>query len=447
MVDSVGAKGFYNWIVEPDSDNTTFNARKIKQNTEQVTNYSDPLVMFKDINTDLVNGAGKKGGRIGVRNGTYLLSPLTTDVVGLQFGHSTTQTGATIIIEGETRDGVIFKENTAQTDSAASFIGTICNLEVRNLTIDVNSKGATQNITCLRALADGHGSPLGFMNAFNCKFTNHTGFGFRMGESENWRSCIVQDCEFIQSADSQDQCSIHPQVFGLIDGNYLNTTSTLNSSITPGQGQNIEICNNTIVRTTADIFSGISLEPFSGTSANYYIHDNILNTAALRVGQSGAWVGTIRNVTIDNNTVSGGEIQIFGPTSGAYDTQIKNIWLTNNKHLYPAQAGIIVNHVADFVVVKNNTVIDSNINLTDPASTSNTGLMRLANSTHVVAEDNTLYMGVTSPDNAWYSNYGIRLENLINSKVQNNRIINATTANSSYQSSGTHTGSKISQTV
>src|SRR5207344_672304 len=137
MVDLSGTKSIYNWIVEPDSDNTTWNARRIKNEKETVTNYSSVATMISDINTDLTNGSGKSGGCVGIRNGTYNISICTSSAVAIAFGHSTTQTGATIILEGESRDGVVIK-NLTNFNGGCDFINTICNLEVRNLTIDCN---------------------------------------------------------------------------------------------------------------------------------------------------------------------------------------------------------------------------------------------------------------------------------------------------------------------
>jgi len=70
--------------------------------------------------------------------------------------------------------------------------------------------------------------------------------------------------------------------------------------------------------------------------------------------------------------------------------------------------------------------------------------MRLANTGKVICEYNTLFMGVTSPENANYSSHGIRYENLSNFVIQRNRILNTTLApNPPYVSAGTHTGTKI----
>jgi hypothetical protein len=52
-------------------------------------------------------------------------------------------------------------------------------------------------------------------------------------------------------------------------------------------------------------------------------------------------------------------------------------------------------------------------------------------------------MGVKSPDDANFSPYGIRYQDSTNLTLRNNSIINRTTANSSYEASGSHTGSVL----
>ncbi len=52
-------------------------------------------------------------------------------------------------------------------------------------------------------------------------------------------------------------------------------------------------------------------------------------------------------------------------------------------------------------------------------------------------------MGVVSPADADFSPQGIRYVDLVNPTIRNNRILNRTVANNSYESIGSHTGSAL----
>jgi len=97
--------------------------------------------------------------------------------------------------------------------------------------------------------------------------------------------------------------------------------------------------------------------------------------------------------------------------------------------------------VGGFNTIRNNLIKNSNISL--DVNVSSKGLIRLVRCTDTICENNSLYMGVKSPEDAKFSPYGIKYISMVNPTIRNNMTVNRTPANSSYIDKGGHTGNIV----
>jgi hypothetical protein len=453
MVDSTGAKSLYAYIVEPDST-SGYNCRMIRQGTETLTNYSNATTMFQDI-SDFLSTIG--GGRVGIRNGLYLIDGSEIYIPGegvqnalLQWGNPGSATNPVdIILEGETREGVIIRNTYTPPSLETDFFGAFCSLELRNITLDNDALGNLNGGTAVNILRAREGTDgKRILRANNCEFIDHTGYGFRVPSNRvitpSFLGSEATNNIFRRTCTGDDMCRCHPDGWGKTIGNYFDTrvagVSSDGQCITGGTSINMQISDNVIERSPEDIRNGISLEPFSGNCKNVLIHDNIVNYGIVKVGQD-TWAGTAKNILIRDNIVTGGQIRLKGPTSGDYSTELMHAVIKGNTLIDSPQYGIRVNNTAGICEVRNNLVINSNGEL--DAGTNNS-CIHLDHCLNMICENNTIYMGLRYPPDVKFSPAGIKYTFMVSSKIQGNRIFNLTTTpNPNYVNGGGHSGTNI----
>jgi hypothetical protein len=432
---SVYAKRLPTYICEPTNEwagTSGYEARKIYRNTETVTHYSSAATMFQAIGNDLGLSPGI-GGAVHLKNGLYIIdSNLGTSYI---IDWSSSAYGAAVQIDliGENRDNVVIRNAVTATDD--KMFGFHCDTRVENITFDGNGVGtivATLLITGLGRTA--------YVN--NCKFIKNTGFGLQTFDTDAniVTNNVFEDSRTIDyGAGKDDQCGLAIKKYGIVQNNYFDRvtgTDRDDSCLTFGACINTDISGNIIKNSAGPFNHGISLEPFSDNYANINIHDNYLENAMLSVGGSGAFTPTFRNIKVHDNILVGGPLRIIGPDSGDYSTQMKDITVENNTVYNSYEVGIEARNIAGFTTVRNNVVKNSNISLN--ASSFRYPAIYLNIGTDIVCERNNILMENNA--NALFSPSGIRYVSLVNPTIQNNRIINRTTANPSYEASGTQTG-------
>jgi hypothetical protein len=437
------AKDLGNFIVEPLGTNinspTSFIVRKKFQDVETTTTYSTSQVstMFNDIMLEATRptahgSSNMKGGGVYLKNGTYLLDG--TD--GIQISDTTDDDNVSLRLIGESRDNVILK--------AGGITGTdrilqpFCSLGVENITFNGNS---ITDVYGIEPSASGTSSKI--IKVKDCRFTNIEGFDILIGH--NCTGVDVSECIFENHQNAEDNVAFECTGWARIYDNYFDRTAgtTTGSSLTSGTAFNVDIHDNIIKRVAGNIVHGISIETFdvNDNYENVFIHNNLVINGTIAYGSVGAYNRTIKNLVIDSNVLYGGDIRILGPDSGSFSTQVKEFNIENNKIYNPYYRGILVQKTAGIGFVRNNTVYNSNIAL--DVTTFDKGCIYLQDMKDMICENNSIYMGVKSPDDALFSPYGIRYQDSTNLTLRNNRIINRTTANSSYEASDSHTGSVL----
>jgi hypothetical protein len=438
MADVV-AKDLATFIVEPvgsDINNpASFTVGKRFQDSETTTSYTSSQIttMFDDIMDEMsrptASSSNMRGGLLCLNNGTYLL-----DSAGIDISDATDGPNVSVRIIGESRDKTILKCDTDLTND--KILQPACSLEVDGISFNGNG-------TTMQAI-----SPLTTTNAAkilkvrNCRFNNFADFDILIGHNQH--EFDLSESIFENHQVSNDQCAFECIGWASIHDNYFEKTSgnLTGESLTTGTVFNCHIYNNIINRTTHDN-GGISMEAFdvNDDNANVHIHSNMLINAGISIGSvGGPWSTTFRNVTIDSNALYGGGIRIVGPNTGDQSTQIKDWSVMNNTISNPYEHGIKAYRTAGGII-RNNKIYNSNTGL--DSITGSKGCLHLEDTIDVICEDNRIYMGVTSPESALFSPYGIKYIGGVNLTLRNNRIMNKTLANPSYTSSGSQTGTTL----
>ena len=427
------ARNLPTWICEPTNEwagTSGYEARKIYRDTEVVTHYSDAAVMFQAIGDDL-GLSPAIGGRIELKNGLYLINSNVGGTYIVDMSSNAYGAAVQIDMVGENRDNVIIRNNVVS--EGDKMIGFLCNAKVENITFDGNALGT--DIDNVIVTGTGRSAV-----ANNCKFIKHTGMGFQTFDTDY---STVTNCLFENtSTGADDQCALASLKAEHVSGNTFDKTvgEPTGSCLTHGAGANIDVSNNIIKRVLGSPIHGISVEPYSNNYENINIHDNVLVNARITIGGSGAFTPTYRRVSIQNNILYGDTIRILGPTSGDYSTQMKDIHVQGNMLFDCYNIGIEVRNTAGFTTVRNNVIKNTNASL---ATAANDGAIYLHDSSDIICDGNNIFMELNA--DADYNPFGIKIASILNSVVQNNRIINRTAANPNYVISGTNTGSLISK--
>ncbi len=442
---SSAAQDLATYIVEPTGTDIYapdgYTLRKRFQGTDTTTTYANTAfpTLLQDIDTEAFNTTANdiQGGRIYLKNGLYTFSGTS----GVWFSDDADADDVKCRLEGETRDGTIIRSTMT---GSTTMIGATCNMDLVNLTLDGNDSGTA--IYLYAAISNNSGNPK-YIRAENVRFMRSTGYCMRSASASNFQFTSAVNCIFEKPGVLEDMCSLHGSEFVLIDGNFFdrtNGTYTGNGqSITFGNTNGRTIITNNIIKHLSTTGSrAISLEP-TFSSRNIIISDNIIEHGRIGIGVTGAYAFTVRDVTISNNQLLGGGIEVFGPTSGDTTTQIKYVWIENNVLKDALSTAMKLEDLAGLVSCRNNKIVNSN---TESASGNHGGLIWVTNCTDADVEYNILEMNDSDPVDADYSKYGIRYDNLTNSRIMHNTIMNNTTQGQvSYQDGGTNTTTKVSR--
>lgn len=428
----VEAKDIATYIVEPTNANidasSGFTVRKRFKDTDTTTTYTtDVSTMFDDITDQMTrptgSGSTMKGGLLFLKNGTY-----TCDTAGIVASDSTDGANVHLRIVGETRERTILKSGFT---GSSQLLLAHCSLDVENMTFDGNSNATINGINTSSTTATKT------LRVKNCRFTNIDGFD--IFNTDNLYGLEVSECRFDNQQATFDQFAFECTGYANIHDNLFDRTvgETTGESLTSGSAFNVNIHDNIFLRSSGG--NAISLEGFTGNPNynNVTIDGNTVNNGKILIGSSGTWDNTFRNVRISNNNVYQGAIVVKGPSSGSYSTQVKDVTVENNTLIDSWTAGVYVVHCMGYVTVRNNIIKNSNKSL--DATTFDKGAIYMELSTDTICEDNSIFMETSTSNQC---PFGIKYVDLINPTIRNNRILNRT-ANSSYITSGTHTGNKL----
>jgi hypothetical protein len=457
----VEAKQFPTFVIEPlgtDIINPTgFIVRKMLANAESTTTYESNKfsTLLQDISDTMCSASTSVGCRIYLKNGTYKINQGPATDGGLVVFGTTEEGGhVSVYMEGETRDGCIIKniETAPEETPTSQIIRAKCSLSVNNLTVDGDdiSPSGCNSLNGIKGYGQTNGSPV--LEAHNCRFTKIHSTCFSTGS--NWSTFIMENCILEKPVSNGDQSNfeIDPTRagFAIVRNNFFDRTNGTytgqGSTITSGGSHNALVTGNIIKRPSAAASIGntaISFETFwDQPTSQVTISNHLIDNGEIKIGQGGGAADqTASDVFITGNTIYKGGIHVEGPTgAGQY---VYDIFIENNLLLDAWEAGIFVKNTGGFVTVRNNTIKNSN-SIKGNFNGQQT-LIFLNTCTDLFCENNFLYMGVVSPPDANFSPQGIRFTGLVNSTIRNNRILNRTVSNNSYQDNGSNTGCLISR--
>jgi hypothetical protein len=447
----VEAKDIATFLIEPTGsdiyDPTGFTVRKRFQDTESTTIYASNAgqTMFQDISDEFGSGSTDTGCRIYLKNGLYEINQGTSNGGLIEWSTPAQGHHVNFYIEGETRDGVIIRNTNTTMEGTRIFL-VRCNFHLRNVTMDgANLRVNNTFTTLIDAFGQANGDTI--LDVRDCRLMRANGSSCRTGDA--WAGMIVENCIVERPCEFHDQIDIEVTSFARICNNFCDRTNGIysgsGSTITSGGGKNILISGNIIrrIQGVPGTPRAISLE-VSYCPPNFEqctISNNLIDNGVIFVGDIGTYTGTARNIFVTGNTLYQGGIYIQGPNSGTYVDIVKDVAVENNQLFDSWEAGIHLDHVGGFCTVRNNMIKNSNKEL--QVQTGQEPLIYMGVSNDVICENNSLYMGVVNPENPDFCSHGIRFSNLVNPTIRNNRIINRTVANPSYESVGTHTGSVL----
>ena len=444
----VEAKDLATFIIEPVGSDImnpdTYLVRKRFQDSETTTSYASNAFShaLQQISTDFCESASSVGCRIWLKNGLYEIDQGPDNNGGLVEWSSQAQGHhVSVYMEGETREGCIIRniETTPEETPTSRIFLVRCNFDIRNLTIDgggdLGITGVLNGINCF-------GQTNGYVevHADNIHMKNLDGNCINTAQQHN---IIVENCIFEAGHNESGMVDCGSDNYTIIRNNRFDKTTgdDLGSCITTAGGENIRIEGNTILKgdDTMTTGFGISLEGNFSSHNNCIINNNNLVNARIFVGASGTWTNTMSNIWVTNNHIWKGGLYVIGPNTPA--EYMTNIYVENNQLIDSWRAGINCQNVGKFVSIRNNTIQNSNSDAS--AQTGQEPLIYCSACTDPIIEGNFLYMGKLDPDDDDFSTHGIRYNNLVNPTIIHNRIINRTTNNPSYESTGTHTGTVL----
>jgi hypothetical protein len=414
---NVGTISYEMWI-----EGSTYYARKVS--TGEISSNSNFKTLLQAVIDDLAIGAGKFGGTIFIKKGTYNCDGLVN--VG-----NTSYASYWVRLVGEGIDVT----NIKRTGSAGHLFAPWCNSEFIDMTLDGNAI-AQQLISC--------GQPV-YCRTVNVKITRHTDIGIWYGV--DLKGFIADKCIFEDPRGTQDQLAFTCTEYGVVTNCYFDRLNTIftsavrgGSCLTSGGGERISIDNNTFVKANTFQQSGFgcSIEPWDRDYNQITITNNHFRDCMIRVGGgvTGDWGGGVnimRNIVIDGNVLDGAEIGIVGPDT-AFSNSIRNVTISNNVIKNPWTAAIRLNYLAGQILCDGNIIIDSNKGLNANTFGDN-GLIWVFNCTDTTVSNNKLYMTNVT---ALASPYGIGYTTSDRLTIKGNSIYNVT-SNPDYSGSGTNT--------
>jgi hypothetical protein len=416
----------YDYIIYTDAADSN-KVKAINGSTSEIefpnANASARLT-FKSV-FDALTSTGLKGGRVLIKNGIYLIDNISTSI-GLEIGNTTDGASQFLLVEGESREGVIIQATYAPTIAYHSWLCRT-NALFRNITFDGNSLGTDGMMSLLSSFG-----AASVMQVDNCKFKRARGIHLYYGSIQ--LGPIVKNCIFENASGVQDQLAFQSINSAYIEGCLFDRTTgtSVGSMLTSGVGNDIHIKNNTFRgATTTSALWAISIEAF-GDYNRVQIEGNICENRCINIGSTGTWAYLYKAISIKNNILNKGYIRIVGPDS-SYTNSIKYVDIDGNTLIDSLFFGIGCYRIGDSLLIQNNFIKDSNNTLTSP--TNGWGLIYTESCTYVRIKGNMLRM---SDNTSNASPFGIGFALCTDITIKNNDFAN-TTSNPNYNDFATST--------
>jgi parallel beta-helix repeat protein len=430
------------FMVEPygsDLDNPTgFVVIQRFQDRETSWNYGTRGSVVSDMFDDIVQamtrpisaGTNMKGGLLFLKNGTYLLEHAISP------GDSTNGDNVTLRLIGESREGTIIKGGSTPDEH---LLRSACSIDIENITFQGNP-----NVTIHGVSADPDIIPNKILKVKNCRFTNINGFDIIIGHNQN--GLDISKCIFDNKQSTHDQMAFECTGYASIHDNIFDRTSgqTTGESLTSGTAFNANIHNNIVIRRKGDISNAISLEAFQANAdyENVFVHNNLVYNGVINVGSpSVPWSTKFHNFVISSNIITRGGIAVQGPDNAPYTGLIRDLAIENNQLFDSWKFGILLYKVGGYNTIRNNTIKNSNASL--DKIDFDKGAIYLKKTIDTVCENNNIYMGKVSPSSSNFSPFGIKYVDMENPTIVKNTILNRTSSNPSYVSTGKHSGKRL----
>lgn len=223
--------------------------------------------------------------------------------------------GDNVVVNGAGRDKTILRATQPfaglKVPAASHAVVNInSNVTLSNLTVD----GAFIAENALSAFGPGN------VRLENCHFMRGTSITSVFGQFVD--SYTVRNCVYDGAGSNGDQQACASKNGGLFENNYMNRQNQPDgSSLTFGNGINIVVRNNTIIRSqNQDLGAAISLEPhvLPGYN-NFAITGNTITNGNIKIGGPFTKISfqiPMHNIRITNNTFNNGQIWLLGPKAG-----------------------------------------------------------------------------------------------------------------------------------
>ena len=410
-------------------ESTTYYAINNTDNT--VTSNSNFRILMSAI-TDAIPTNGSL--HLFFKNGTYDIDNASTQR-GWIIGEITNGATKYVHCEGESRDGVIFRNAYAPVVESPTYVMILCHTHSlwENITFDGNNLGVNGSVDLLAFFA----SPV-YQEVRGCKFTKQTAFAIYTGTTN--RGFWFHHNYFVaKTGTSYEFVACQVIEFGFVHHNYFDQTTngTNGSALTFGTALNLDVSDNIIQRVQDATGFGISLEAW-GNYENCNIHDNQVTNGTIVIGPGGPWTSdyTFRRITVENNILRGEGIRAVGRPTGGFTNSIKDIRISGNNIFESRNYGLYIEKIADGLTIQNNKVRDTNF-----ANTAGTNFdcLFMIECNNFLVTDNDMRMLDTG---AVRNPHGISIFNCTNGRVYGNHVINLT-AHSSYVDWGNNTNVKM----
>jgi hypothetical protein len=236
--------------------------------------------------------------------------------------------------------------------------------------------------------------------------------------------------------ESTDYADVHDNFFDRTVASVAGGTD--GSSLTSGEATHAFIHHNIIRRLAASTGYAISLEAW-GNYSDCHVSSNDISGGVIVVGPGGPWDAdyTFRQISVFDNDINDGGIAVQGRPSGGFTNSMKGIVVENNRVRNSWTYGIYLDKIADRLIVRNNTITDTNISNTAAANFGHISLLQCSN---FVCNNNMMYMLDATETNR--NIYGMLLYSCVDGKILFNDIKNLT-ANSTWVDFLDSTGMKI----
>jgi hypothetical protein len=225
--------------------------------------------------------------------------------------------GENVAVIGQDRDTTILQAQAPFAGAAqqnSSVVNINSSVKLSNLTID----GAYVVQNALTAFGPGS------VHLENCRLMRGNRITSVFGRFVP--TFLVRNCIYTGASNGADQQAIASINGGLFEGNLLDRRDGqgAGSSLTFGNGTNITVRNNTMIRP-ASMSQGaaISLEPHAEPGYdNFEITGNNITNGHVKIGGGFTQLSfqlPMRNIRVVNNTFNNAQIWILGPRAGSLD--------------------------------------------------------------------------------------------------------------------------------